>query len=158
MKDHAALITSLKELLLKGNAHVTFAEAVKKLPVQLRGEVPENMPYSIWQLVEHIRITQYDILDFSRNPHYKSINWPKDYWPKETAPKDDTAWHHSLDRINREVHEFIALLEAPDADLFTPFPHGDGQHLFREAVLLADHNSYHTGEIIALRRMLGAWG
>jgi uncharacterized damage-inducible protein DinB len=157
MKENAALIKSLKELLLKGNAHMTFAEAVKKLPVALRGEVPEHMPYSIWQLVEHIRITQYDILDFSRNPYYKSIAWPNDYWPKENGPKDDIAWHHSLDRINSEMHEFIALLEAPDADLFTPFSHGDGQHLFREALLLADHTSYHTGEIIVLRRMLGAW-
>ena len=144
-------------MLLKANAHVTFSDAVKNLPAELRETVPPNMPYSIWQLVEHIRITQYDILDFSRNPGYKELDWPKDYWPKEAAPKDAAAWEHSVMQVEKDLHAFIALLEAPDADLFTPFPHGSGQHLFREAVLLVDHNSYHTGEIVAIRRMLGAW-
>lgn len=151
------LVKSLKEMLLKANAHVTFADAVKSVPAKLRGVVPEEMPYSIWQLVEHIRITQFDILDFSRNPDYKEIEWPKAYWPKETAPADDAAWEHSVSQVNKDLHTFIGLLEAPGADLFSPFPWGNGQHLFREAVLLLDHTSYHTGEIVTLRRMLGAW-
>ncbi|MGO4290353.1 DinB family protein [Chitinophaga sp. RAB17] len=151
------LVKSLKEMLLKANAHVTFADAVKSVPAKLRGVVPGEMPYSIWQLVEHIRITQFDILDFSRNPDYKEIEWPKAYWPKETVPADDAAWKHSVAQVEEDLHTFIGLLEAPGADLFSPFPWGNGQHLFREAVLLLDHTSYHTGEIVTLRRMLGAW-
>jgi uncharacterized damage-inducible protein DinB len=157
MEKQSTLVKSVKDMLLKANAHVTFSDAVKKLPADLRGVVPPNMPYSIWQLVEHIRITQYDILDFSRNPDYKELDWPKDYWPKDAAPKDDAAWKHSIEQVDKDLQMFIALLEAPDADLFAPFPHGSGQHLFREAVLLIDHTSYHTGEVIAIRRMLGAW-
>ncbi len=152
----ATLVKSLKDMLLKPNAHVTFADSVKKLPEELRGVVPADMPYSIWQLVEHIRITQYDILDFSRNPDYKEMNWPKDYWPEEAAPKNDAAWKHSVAQVDKDLHTFIALLE-DSKDLFAPFPHGTGQHLFREAVLLLDHTSYHTGEIVAVRRMLKAW-
>ena len=157
MQKQSTLVKSLKDMLLKANAHVTFSDAVKQLPATLRGTVPPGMPYSIWQLVEHIRITQYDILDFSRNPDSQALDWPKDYWPEETAPKDDAAWKHSIAQVDKDLHAFIALLEAPEAALFTPFPHGSGQHLFREAVLLLDHTSYHTGEIVALRRMLGAW-
>ncbi|MBS0032217.1 DinB family protein [Chitinophaga sp. 22321] len=155
--DTSTLVKSLKAMLLKANAHVSFADAVKSLPANLRGVVPPGMPYSIWQLVEHIRIAQFDILDFSRNPDYKEIDWPGDYWPKEAAPADDAAWKHSIAQVDKDLHAFIGLLEAPGADLFAPFPYGSGQHLFREAVLLLDHNSYHTGEIVTLRRMLGAW-
>ncbi|RAJ82187.1 DinB family protein [Chitinophaga dinghuensis] len=151
------IVKSLKDLLLQGNAHVTLTDAIKHLPADMRGVVPDNMPYSIWQLVEHIRITQWDILEFSRNPHYKEMNWPHDYWPKETAPRDEAHWKKSLDKIKEELHDFIALLEKPEAALFEPFAHGDGQHLFREAVLIADHTAYHTGEIVTLRRMLKCW-
>ncbi|WP_143310509.1 DinB family protein [Chitinophaga vietnamensis] len=157
MKDQTAIIHTLKELLLKANAHVTFADAVKNVPTHLRGVVPPHMPYSIWQLVEHIRITQYDILEFSRNPDYESPSWPEGYWTKATAPASEEEWKQSIARIKSDTQAFIDLLEAPGAQLFEPFPHGDGQHLFREAVLIADHTAYHTGEIVALRRMLGAW-
>ena len=152
-----AVVKSLEEALTGSNAHVSFEDAVKGLPEKLRGEVPEGMPYSIWQLVEHIRTVQWDILEFSRNPDHKSPPWPEGYWPKEAAPKNETAWKHSIAQIKKECAEFIKLLKAPDADLYAPFPHGDGQHLFREALLIVDHTSYHTGEIIALRRILGAW-
>lgn len=155
MKD--AVVKALKELLSGGHAHVSFEDAVKQLPANLQGVVPENMPYSIWQLVEHIRITQSDILEFSRDPEYQSPDWPAGYWPKETAPADATAWKHSLEQIRQDRNAFISLLEAPDADLYTPFPHGDGQHLLREAMLIADHTSYHTGEIVVIRRLLNAW-
>lgn len=151
------LVKTLKELLLKANAHVTFADAVKGLPAALRGVVPEQLPYSIWQLVEHIRITQADILEFSRDADYKSPRWPEGYWPASPAPANDHVWQKSLDQIKADTHAFIELLEAPEADLFSPFPYGDGQHLFREAVLIADHTSYHTGEIVAIRRLLNAW-
>ncbi|HVI49076.1 MAG TPA: DinB family protein [Chitinophaga sp.] len=152
-----AIVKSLKELLLKDNAHVSLADAVKDLPPKLRGVVPESLPYSIWQLVEHIRIAQKDILEFSRDPEYQSPRWPEGYWPAEPAPKNGEAWDSSLAQIKTDLKAFILLLEAPDAALFTPFAHGSGQHLFREAVLIADHTSYHTGEIVAIRRLLGAW-
>ena len=157
MKERKILIDNLKELLKGGHAHATLEQAVKGLPAKLQGEVPEGMPYSIWQLVEHIRITQKDILEFSRDPEYVSPEWPAGYWPKEKAPKNEAAWKESLDEINSDLKEFIKLLEAKDADLFTPFEHGTGQNLLREAMLIADHTSYHTGEIIVLRRLMGAW-
>lgn len=158
MKDtNAVVIKALKELINGGHAHVTFEDAVKELPAKLRGEVPENMPYSVWQLVEHIRITQWDILEFSRNPKHQSPPWPEGYWPKEHAPKDANAWKESIAQVNRERKEFLKLLDEPGVDLYTPFEHGSGQNLLREAMLIADHTSYHTGEIIVLRRLLGAW-
>lgn len=151
------LVKTLEQLLAGGQAHATFDDAVKHLPAKLRGVVPEGMPYSIWQLVEHIRITQWDILEFSRDPKHQSPSWPEGYWPKETAPADEAAWKKCLAQIKSDLNEFIELLKDPDVDLYAPFPHGDGQHLLREALLIADHTSYHTGEIIVLRRLLGAW-
>lgn len=151
------VVKTLEALLTGGHAHATFDDAVKGLPAELRGVIPEGIPYSIWQLVEHIRITQWDILEFSRDAKHQSPRWPEGYWPKETAPVDDAAWKHSLSQIKSELKEFVALLKAPDAELYKPFAHGDGQHLFREALLIADHTSYHTGEIIVIRRLLGAW-
>ncbi|WP_346318919.1 DinB family protein [Chitinophaga sp. YIM B06452] len=157
MKEIPTIIKNLKELLHGGHAHATFEQAVKDLPASLRGQVPEGMPYSIWQLVEHIRITQLDILEFSRDPGYKSPEWPEGYWPKEHAPVNANAWEESITQIATDRKAFIELLEAPGADLFTPFQHGTGQNLLREAMLIADHTSYHTGEIIVLRRLMGAW-
>jgi len=151
------LIKQLKDLVLKGNAHATLDHAIKDIPVDIRGIVPDKLPYSIWQIMEHIRICQWDILDFSRNPDYKEMNWPADYWPKETAPENDTVWNNSIHQIKKDREAFIALLEKEDVDLYTPFAWGDGQNLLREALLVADHNSYHTGEIVVIRRLLGHW-
>jgi uncharacterized damage-inducible protein DinB len=150
-------VSVLKELLKGGNAHATTEQALAKLPADLRGKVPEGLPYSIWQLAEHIRITQWDILEFSRNPKHLSPKWPDEYWPKETGPASEAAWKKTLAEITEDKKAFIALLEAPDADLLKPFAHGDGQNLLREALLIADHTSYHTGEILVIRRLLGAW-
>jgi uncharacterized damage-inducible protein DinB len=147
----------LIELLKKGNAHVPFNEAIQNIPFEDLGKKPHDLPYSIWQLTEHIRITQKDILDFSVNTNYKELNWPADYWPKETAPKNETEWKKCIDEINNDLKAFIELLKAEDVDLFTPFEHGSGQNLLREALLIADHTSYHTGEIIVLRRLMGNW-
>lgn len=155
--ENTPLIHQLKQLITKGNAHVTLEEALKGIPAKLRGVVPDGLPYSLWQIAEHIRITQHDILDFSRNPKYKAIKWPDNYWPKEKAPKDAAAWNDCIKQIKKDTKEFIALLENKDADLYTPFKWGDGQNLLREAMLIADHTSYHTGEIIVIRRLLGNW-
>lgn len=153
----AAVIKDLKEALEGGNAHATFGDAVKGVRHELLGEVPGGLPYSIWQLAEHIRITQWDILEFSRNPQHESPEWPGGFWPKEKAPGHAQDWKRSLDRIAADRKAFIGLLEKAGEGIYTPFPYGDGQSLFREAVLLVDHTSYHTGEIIVLRRLLKNW-
>ena len=157
MKKKKELVKQLKDLILKGNAHVTLEDAVAGAPGELVGVVPEGLPYSLWQLLEHIRIAQNDILEFSRNARHKSPEWPEGYWPREAAPKKKTAWSASLKQILKDREAFIDLLEADDADLYTPFAHGDGQNLLREALLLADHAAYHTAEIIVIRRLLGNW-
>lgn len=156
--EHTAqVIDSLKKFLRGGFAHATFEDAVKDLPAASRGIVPDGLPYSVWQLVEHIRIDQWDILDFSRNPEYVGVEWPKDYWPKETAPKDDEEWEKSLRKIKEDLEAFIALLEDPNVDMYKPFPWGKGQTLLREAVLMIDHTSYHIGQLIVVRRLIGEW-
>ena len=150
----------LKQLLDGGQAHATFEDAVNGLPAKLRGVVPEGLPYSAWQIVEHIRMAQRDILDFSRNTDgsYRPMKWPDDYWPKEAEPSNAAAWTEALRQIEDDRKEFEKLLAATDDDgLVTPFPWGDGQTLLREALLIADHAAYHTGELIVVRRLLGTW-
>lgn len=147
----------LIDLIKGGNAHATLDDALSDLPAKLRGVKPDGLPYSIWQLAEHIRIAQWDILEFSKDQSHQSPKWPDDYWPKETAPQDDAAWQETIDQIKKDADSFMALLNDKNNDLYTPFPHGDGQTLLREALLIADHNSYHTAEIIVIRRLLGAW-
>ena len=153
--QHKELINQLEKLLLGGNAHASFHDAVKGLKPELRGTKPQNMPYSIWQLVEHIRIAQWDMLQFSKDADHKSPKWPDDYWPKESAPKDDDTWKGSLKQIDDDLDEFIELLH--HSDIYQPLEHGTGQNILLEALQLADHNAYHIGEIIALRRFLGDW-
>ena len=154
----SVIIKELEDALTKGNAHAPFEEAVKDIPHELLDQTPDGLPYSIWQLVEHIRITQWDILDFCRNPHYKSMNWPGDYWPKEKGPAHKGDLQKSVDQVLADRKAFVALLhKAGDDELYTPLKHGDGQNLFREALLIIDHTSYHTGEIIVLRRLLKNW-
>ena len=157
--EQAPLREQLADLLQKGQAHSTFDEAIKDFPADLRGTVPPNLPYSAWQLLEHLRITQRDILDFSAPPTggYHPIEWPDGYWPKSPQPPSAHAWDESIAAIHRDLKTFIALIEKPSSDLYKPFRWGDGQNLLREALLIADHNAYHVGELIVLRRLLGAW-
>lgn len=152
-----AITEQLVALLTQANAHVTFDQSVKNIPFEKLGLTPENLPHSIWMLVDHIRIAQADILDFSINSNYSGLKWPEKYWPVEPAPRDERTWQKSLAQIRRDRHAFIDLLNRPEADLFTPFPHGEGQNLFREALLIGDHNSYHTGQIVLIRRLLNDW-
>lgn len=150
-------VSVLEELLEGGHAHVKPEDALAGLPVTLRDVTPEGLPYNIWQLAEHIRITQWDILEFSRNPKHVSPQWPEGYWPSEKSPANDTAWQKTLLAIKADKDAFLQLLRSPGADLYTPFEHGNGQNLLREAMLIANHTSYHTGQIILIRRLLGAW-
>lgn len=153
--QHKILIGELVKLLNGGNAHAGFEEALKGLSADLRGVKPDQLPYSIWQLVEHIRIAQWDMLEFSKHEKHKSPKWPEEYWVKETAPKDEEAWEKSIKQINDDREEFIKLLGKED--IYETIPHGDGQSILREALQIADHNAYHVAEIIVIRRLLGAW-
>lgn len=139
------------------DAHVGLDRALDELPVAARGQVPKGMAHSIWQIVEHMRIAQEDILEFSRNPKYKEKKWPDQYWPAAHAPADEEAWQKSIDTFHKEREAFCAMVVDPAQELFAPFPWGSGQTLMREALLIADHNAYHTGEIVAVRRALGVW-
>lgn len=151
------LIDNLIDLIAKGNAHASLDNALEDMPFSLLGERPNNLPYSIWQLAEHIRIAQWDILEFSKNAKHVSPKWPDEYWPKEIKPQSESAWESCVDAIKAGRKEFINLIENAGDDLYKPFKHGDGQSLLKEALVLADHNSYHTGEIIIIRRLLNAW-
>jgi uncharacterized damage-inducible protein DinB len=150
------LVKELISLLTKSNAHVSFNDAVKDIPFEDLRKRPNGLPYSLWQIVEHIRIAQKDMLDFSANKNYKELNWPEDYWPKNVAPGSEEEWNDCIKKINSDLNEFIDLLKNTD-DISKPFEHGGGQTLLREALLIADHTSHHTGEIIVLRRLLGNW-
>jgi hypothetical protein len=153
------LRTHLLELLRGGHAHLTFDDAVRDLPPDLRGKAPRGSPYSAWQLVEHMRLAQDDILRFSRNTDgaYEVLAWPDDYWPKTKAPRDDAEWEASLRGFRRDRKAMEALVTDPAQDLFAPFPWGDGQTLLREAMLVVDHTAYHLGQLVLLRRLIGAW-
>ncbi|MES2268229.1 MAG: DinB family protein [Bacteroidota bacterium] len=154
-KQHDILISELIKLIEGGGAHATLEDALADLPKELRGVKPHNLPYSIWQLAEHIRIAQWDMLEFSKDGSHQSPKWPDDYWPKEAEPADDAAWNKTIEQINADRAEFINLLKS--GDIYEKIPHGDGQSILREALQVADHNAYHTSEIILLRRLLGAW-
>ena len=153
-----ALVAELTALLAGGNAHATFEQAVADLPAPLRNQAVPAVPYTIWQLVEHIRIAQADILEFCVNPQYVALEWPAAYWPDKALAVDEAGWQAALHAIARDQQRFINLLHDPATDLFRPLPHGDGQNIFREALLIGDHAAYHVGEIILIRRLLGAWG
>jgi len=156
-RAHRALRQHLLDLLRGGNAHLNIEEALAGLPPNLRGERPAGLPYSPWRLLEHMRLAQWDILEFSRNPKHVSPEFPAGYWPETDAPPDDKAWQQSIRQFRDDLKAMQALIEDPAADLFAPIPHGEGQTLLREVLLLADHNSYHLGQFVTVRRLLGAW-
>ena len=153
--QHKILVNELVKLLNGGNAHAGLEEALENLPSNLRGVKPDKLPYSIWQLVEHIRIAQWDMLKFSQDEKHESPKWPDEYWVKETAPADENEWKKSLKQIDNDREEFIKLLNT--SDIYKAIPHGDGQSILLEALQVADHNAYHIAEIIVIRRLLGAW-
>jgi hypothetical protein len=144
----------LINLLTKAEAHVELESSLKDFPRELRGKKPEGAPHTPWQLLEHIRIAQWDILEFSKDARHKSPKWPDDYWPKTEAPPDDNAWDKSVKQVLADLEEMSMLVNDPGRDLLAQLPHGDGQTLLREALLAADHNAYHLGQLVMLRRIL----
>ena len=156
VKD-VALREHLLYLLDGGGAHVNFETATARLPHKLRGIRPTGAPHSPWQLIEHLRITQWDILEFSGNPKHVSPEWPAGYWPATASPTGSRAWNKSVRAFHADLDALKKLVANPSTNLFTRIPHGDGQTILREALLAADHNSYHLGQLILVRRLLGAW-
>jgi len=135
-------------------SHIDFDSAVEDFPIELRGRKPAGAPHTAWQLLEHLRLAQRDILDFSRNPNHKSPEWPEGYWPTTDAPPDAKAWDRSVSAFQKDIREFNKLVQDLQEDLFAPFEHGDGQTLLREALLLATHNSYHLGQFVSVKKTL----
>jgi len=144
----------LLNLLTKAEAHVDLESSLKDFPRELRGRKPEGAPHTPWQLLEHIRIAQWDILEFSKNAKHKSPKFPDEYWPRSEAPPDDQAWEQSVKQTLADLKAMCALVSDPKRDLFAGIPGGDGQTLLREALLLADHNAYHLGQLVIVRRIL----
>jgi hypothetical protein len=144
-------------LLRGGNAHVTFDQTIKDFPAKLRGVKPSGAEHTVWELLEHMRIAQWDILEFSRSSKHVSPEWPHGYWPKTEKPPNSDAWDKSITSFKKDLKALEKLIEDPKTDLYAKIPHGTGQNIFREALLVADHNAYHLGQIVLLRRLLGAW-
>ena len=158
MPSDAAVRDHLRKVLDWEEAHVGFDAAVDGIPAHMRGTPPPGLPHSPWQLVEHIRIGQTDILDFCVNPNYKhEMKWPDDYWPRVPAPPSDAAWSESLDAVRRDRAALQALAADQRIDLTSTIPHGSGQTYLRELLLVADHAAYHVGQLVLVRQLLGIW-
>ncbi len=144
-------------LLGGGGAHLHFEQAIGGLPEPSRGAAVAGVPHTAWRLLEHMRICQWDILEFSRNPQHRSPTFPDGYWPAEDAPPTPRAWEQSVQAFRDDLQAMTELVADPHTDLYAPIPHGDGQTILREALLVADHNAYHLGQLVLLRRCLGVW-
>jgi uncharacterized damage-inducible protein DinB len=151
IRDH------LLSLLQGGNAHAKFDDIVKDFPMSEINTRVTNVPYSSWQLLEHIRRTQHDILDFIINSNYKELEWPKDYWPSNDKKAIEKDWKQSIEMFNTDSKELEKIVKNPKTDLYAKIPHGDGQTILREILLVADHNAYHMGELVMLQRVMGIW-
>lgn len=157
MQNETPLRQQVIDLLTSKHAHADFEAAIKGLPVTLRGRRPKGAEHSPWEVLEHMRIAQEDILDFSVNPKYKALAWPDEYWPKTKAPASAAEWDRSVKSFRKDLKALCDLVADESTDLFATIPHGEGQTILREALLVADHNAYHLGEMVLLRRLLGAW-
>jgi hypothetical protein len=152
-----ALREHIVYLLQDGGAHAKFDDVITDVPTELRGKQPAGLPHSLWMLLEHMRIGQWDILEFSRNAKHLSPEWPKGYWPKTDLPPSAAAWDESVKSFRADLKAMADMIKNPKTDLFARIPWGDGQTILREALLAADHNAYHLGQMLDARRLLGAW-
>jgi hypothetical protein len=157
MKNDRALRDHLLALLKGGGAHVEFETAIQGLGVSLRGKRPKGAAHSPWEILEHLRIAQWDILEFTRDAAHISPKWPEGYWPNKPAPPNAKAWSKSVNAFRADMKAIVDLVTNPDTDLFEKIPHGTGQTVLREVLVVADHNAYHLGEMLVVRRLLGAW-
>ena len=157
MNTNKDLRQHLIYLLQGGGAHLNFEDAIADFPAELRGQKPANLPHSAWMLLEHMRLAQWDILEFSRNKKHVSPDWPKGYWPAKGVSSSTADWNASVKQFRADLKAMVDLVRNPKTDLFAKIPWGDGQTILREALLVADHNAYHLGQIVDVRRALGAW-
>jgi len=157
MNTDKALREQLVNLLQEGHAHATFDAAVKDMPAAQRGQKPKGADHSPWELLEHLRIAQWDILEFSRDAKHKSPDFPSGYWPAEQSPTNEKAWDKSVAAFRSDLKAMVELVKDPSTDLFAKIAHGDGQTILRQAMMTADHNAYHLGQLVQVRKMLGAW-
>jgi len=157
MDMDTAVREQLQELLQGGDAHMAFDEAVAKFPREHMNTKPPNIPFTPWHLLEHIRLAQWDILEFIRNPQYISPTWPEGYWPVEDAQADEHAWEKTLASFRADLQSLQEMVADPAVNLFEPIPHGNGQNILREILVVADHNAYHIGEFATLREVMGTW-
>ena len=157
MTHDKALREQLIYLLKGGGAHADFNTAIADVPVAMRGKTPKGAEHSLWEILEHIRIAQWDILEFSRNSEHKSPEWPAGYWPATKAPPNRTAWSRSVKACQADLEAMCELVSHPTTNLYERLPHGEGQTILREALLLADHHAYHLGALVLVRRLLGVW-
>jgi hypothetical protein len=155
--DNKALREHILYLLNGGGAHAGFEAAIEGLPVAMRGKRPKGSEHSPWEILEHMRLAQSDILEFSRDPKHVSPEWPSGYWPKKQAPPNSTSWNKSARAFRADLKAMCNLVADSSTDLYARIPHGEGQTILREALLIADHNAYHLGELVLVRRLLGAW-
>jgi len=153
----SSLRKHLVDLLNGGNAHVRIFDALEHFPSEKRGVFGKGLPHTAWQLLEHMRLAQWDILEFSRDPKHVSPEFPAGYWPTSPSPESDAAWNKSLRALRRDLQSMIKLISSAKAGLHAPLPWGGGQTLLREALLVADHNAYHLGQLVDLKRALGIW-
>jgi DinB superfamily len=157
MGSEESLREHVLDLLGGGHAHLDFEKAIAGLPAELRGARPPGLPHTPWRLLEHMRIAQWDILRFSIDPKHISPEFPDGYWPEGDSPPDSDAWEQSIEAFRAELRAMMDLVSNRETDLFKPIPHGQGQTILREALLVADHNAYHLGQLVVVRRLLGAW-
>jgi hypothetical protein len=156
--DHdRSLRQQLIDLLKGGNAHTTFDAVIDGIPSRLRGQKPPGLPHSPWMLLEHMRIAQWDILEFSRDKTHVSPAWPEGYWPPTEAPPNPAGWNASINGFRKDLRAIANLVANPKTDLHAPIAWGEGQTILREALLVADHNAYHLAQLVDVRRLLGAW-
>jgi uncharacterized damage-inducible protein DinB len=152
-----ALREQLGKVLDWREAHADWKQALAGLDPAHRGLRPAGSPHSVWDLLEHVRLAQRDIIDFALDPKHVSPDWPSGYWPKSLAPADDAEWEKSVREFFHDLQEMEKLVSNPRTDLFEPIPHGTGQTFLRQILLLIDHNSYHLGQLVLVRRLLSAW-
>ncbi len=157
MSDDKAIRNHVLKLLKGRQGHVDFETVMANLPQESQGKKPEGAPHTPWQLLEHMRIAQWDILEFSRNPKHVSPKFPEGYWPDSEAPPDEGAWQKSVTSLGADLQAMADLVADPSTDLYARIPHGSGQTILREALLIADHNAYHLGQLVLLRRLLNIW-
>jgi hypothetical protein len=155
--ENRVIHKALLEFLDGGSAHADIDAAVKDFPTRLYAEKPKGWPHSAWQLLEHIRITLHDLLEFCNNPDYRALKWPEGYWPKRDAPGLTESWDASVKAVKKDIRELEKMLKDPDVDIYAKIPWGEGQTILREILLAGDHTSYHVGQLIMLRKQLGAW-